>query len=187
MKQQLSFFDPATPVDAPPVRVLSLHQPFALFARLGIKKLETRHYHTKVRGTIAIQAADRRPKAAELATLQRAFEEIEEAELFRTVLDLLKDDRYYKSIQAVCQLTESLYMIDTRIQDPRSMPDKPCIYLEAQSPLERACGNWAQGRYAWKLEDTIATPEPIALSAGQGFRFLKDEAILAQLAELKAS
>ncbi len=43
------------------MRAITLWQPWAQLVVLGLKKVETRHWPTKVRGLIAIHAALRRP------------------------------------------------------------------------------------------------------------------------------
>ena len=34
--------------------------------------------------------------------------------------------------------------------------------------LERACGNYSPGRFAWKLNDTVNLKEPISAKGRQG-------------------
>src|SRR6202030_3531482 len=53
-----------TPLGAPPMKTLTLTQPWATLVALGAKRIETRSWRTSYRGPLAIHAAKRMPKAA---------------------------------------------------------------------------------------------------------------------------
>jgi activating signal cointegrator 1 len=69
------------------------------------------------------------------------------------------------SIVAIADLTDCLQMTNSET------PAKGQICIHHQSHLELALGDWSPGRYAWKLENILALPEPIAHRGGQGLRF----------------
>src|SRR6202030_2406661 len=54
-----------TPLGAPPMKALTLTQPWATLVAIGAKRIETRSWPTLYRGPLAIYAAKRFPKWAQ--------------------------------------------------------------------------------------------------------------------------
>lgn len=144
------------------VRMLSLWQPYALFAALGLKQNETRSWGAPPGGLIAIHAAKRRPTIGELTVLKTDFDEIGRGADFDRVVDLLKDDRYYGSINCIAKFTSCAR---TEIAHP-------------VDPLDRICGDWTLGRWAWRLENPCALAQPIPVKGHQGLRRIVDAELL---------
>ncbi|MCZ4340166.1 ASCH domain-containing protein [Sphingomonadaceae bacterium G21617-S1] len=110
----------------PPLRAISLWQPWASGIPLGLKAIETRHWSTKYRGDIAIHAAKRWTRE------QRAFWAAEEA------AGRLPPAIPFGVIVAVA-----------RIVDVRPTEE----LVDGISDIERLYGNYAPGRFGWLLEE----------------------------------
>ena len=79
------------------MKTISLWQPWATLIVKGIKKVETRHWETNIRGQIAIHAAKRKPDIY--------FPELEEADIplgaivgLAEIVDCLPMEKLYGSI-----------------------------------------------------------------------------------------
>lgn len=165
-------------------RVLTLWQPWASFIALGLKQYETRSWDTNYRGKLLIHAASRKIDndgirvwlgAQEIADIKPSGP----SEPFFTYLNLPLG-----CIVAIADLTSTLQMIDTQEIGPVHLHPHLHIAINSVSKLERCVGDWRQFRYAWKLENIIALPEPILYKGGQGLRKLKDDEIAQQLHSL---
>jgi hypothetical protein len=132
-------FDQATELTA-----ITLHQPWASLIAKGCKQYETRDWPTSYRGSIAIHAG-RKPKSKQ--------ELREHDKVLASFKDLLNEDCPYSSVIAIAQLTDVIYMTEE--------------FIGQQSATELRCGNWAVGRYAFKLENVRAIA-PIPAVGKQG-------------------
>jgi activating signal cointegrator 1 len=135
-------------------KIITLWQPWATLIALGLKTYETRHWRTYYTGLIVIHAAKRkmdRDGLKLLQTLQDGFE-LPSAEAIP-----------YGQIVAVALLKnchkigqETYFDLSGRHINPKDV-----------SPIERLCGNWGQGRFAWELSNVLAT-EPFPYKGSQG-------------------
>jgi hypothetical protein len=153
------------------VKAISLSQPWASAIALDLKSIETRSWQTKYRGRIAIHASarpGRGPGAAEalgrLATLTPSVfngHAHEVANLcfaqglgadvqneLRVAYDVLPS----KAIIAVATLVDVF-----RVEDVR----------DEISAIERAFGDYSDGRYAWLLHD-VQIVEPVTCAGALG-------------------
>lgn len=126
----------------PTIKALSLWQPWASLVAAGVKIDETRHWSTDYRGPIAIQAA----KTLDVAGAPD--------QLCLSVFGL----GWQKTLPlgaVVC--VGELY---------------DCVPAERVaghlSPANLAAGNFAHGRFAWRLRNVRALSEPIPLVGRQG-------------------
>lgn len=152
------------------MKIITLWQPWASLIAFGLKEYETRSWKTKYRGKLAIHAAKRPPDTETVSSLCNRFPEI--AKVLTPIN--LKSLNYKKCdspslplgcIVAITNLTDCLQMTTCSLDG-----DSPSV-------LERSVGDWEPGRYAWKLENTIALPEPIPFTGGQGLRNLPEKII----------
>jgi activating signal cointegrator 1 len=160
------------------IKIITLHQPWASLVALRLKGNETRSWHTKYRGLLAIHAGLRPIKRDKDSPILYTttwgdgdgfgFEKLNQA---------LSQDLPLGAIVAICELTDCRMMRDQR--DRRHLNPGAYIYINQQTPLEIATGDWKEGRYAWKLENVLALPTPIACRGYQGLRNLPDELELA--------
>jgi activating signal cointegrator 1 len=135
------------------MKIITIQQPWAAFVAKGIKRYETRSWQTEYRGLIAIHAAKESPmKLGECVELYRKIRE-----LGGDPGSSLKFD--YSKIVAIAEL-KNIYLIEESL---------------SASPIEKLVGNWEHGRYAWKLENVVALPEPIQFKGRQGLTQLPVE------------
>ena len=130
---------------------LSLWEPWASLWMRGPKVHETRHWPAPeklVGRRIVVHAAKKRIKPEDLEPDLR--------ELLSSVpgMPLQYGMALGTGVLARCARTE-----DT----------------EPASDADRVAGNWASGRYAWRMEDRITFPEPIPLRGRQGIFYVPTE------------
>ncbi len=172
------------------VRVITLWQPWASLIALGLKQYETRRWGTNYRGKLAIHAA-KRPFVTEdgLKTLckdayrawMQALELAYESGVINDQSRLpFSHQLPLGSILAISDLVDCREMVDVA---SRNCHLHPVLQIDSsiQTPLEKAVGDWAELRYAWKLENVVAVQDPIPLKGGQGLRVLRDAEVLKQL------
>ena len=154
------------------MKIITLHQPWATLIALGFKQYETRSWATKYRGTIAIHAAKRKVKQDELASISYnsvghlTWEQISQIEY------------PLGCIVAIADLSDCLPMSadSTRKNQVNVFKGNQWrVLINAMTPLERATGDWQAGRYAWKLNDVIALPDPIPYKGNQGIGNVSEE------------
>ena len=124
------------------MKALSLTQPWASAVAALIKQWETRSWPTAFRGEVAIHASKGFPKwAREFGDL----ESLEHPELAELPLG---------QIVCLCDLTE-------------------CRQTETLAPtlseMERKWGDYAPGRYAFRLENARALETPVPAKGALGF------------------
>lgn len=124
------------------VRAISLWQPWASAVALGLKTYETRHWWTGYRGPLVIHAARRWTRA------EREFAAVEHA------LGRLPKRLPLGALVCICDL------VDVQPTEDAAL---------AIGAVERIYGNYAPGRFAWKLENVRAFDEPIVWAGRQGF------------------
>lgn len=120
------------------IKAVTLHQPWATFMALGLKKFETRSWSTDYRGWLAIHAGKTWDDA--LFHIQ-AYHDLLLAHGYRS-----PDDLPFGKVLSVGRLT-NIYKTE-----------KVVNLISAQ---ERVLGNYSPGRYAWETSGMIQLPEPI--------------------------
>lgn len=135
------------------MKLITLHQPWASLVALGLKQYETRHWPTDYRGELLIHAAARPMRTDEINSLYAALEDYP---WWSEHLDTaFTQDLPLGRVVAVCNLFNCQKIVCGKGQS-------------SLTPLERAVGNWAEGRYAFHLTDAIALPNPIPYTSRQG-------------------
>lgn len=110
------------------MKVLSLREPYATLIKEKIKTVETRSWKTSYRGELYIHASK----------TKMIKEDINNKEL----MDLVGDNELnYGYIICKCNLVDCVYM------------DKEFVEEMKKNRSEYVCGIYAEGRYAWILED----------------------------------
>lgn len=118
------------------MKVLSLREPFASLIAEEIKGIETRSWRTHYRGEVYIHAS--------LGKVSKKDPRILE------LISMLDDkEMKYGYIIAKCKLVDCIYM------------DEAFLRLMEKNSIEKKCGGYSEGRYAWVLEDVEILPEPI--------------------------
>ena len=175
-----------TNTNAPPtteIRIISLWQPWASLIALGLKQYETRSWSTDYRGRLAIHAAKRPVNKDELA-------DISYNSAGHLTWEQISAINYpLGCIVAIADLRDCLPMSNQEPRDGQVNHFEKGIFesakwhvlIHAMSPLELSVGDWQLGRYAWKLENVVALPQPIPFKGGQGLRRLTDAEVLAAI------
>lgn len=127
--------------------VISLWQPWASMVAWGLKQYETRHWTTQHRGALLIHAAKRWTAEEKAYCLRHPF-----STAIRERLGGVVSDFPFGSIIAVAELV-SIH---------------PTATLKGLTADERAVGNFAPGRFAWKLANVRELGKPIPVKGGQG-------------------
>ncbi len=136
------------------MKAISIWQPWASLIAVGAKRFETRSWPTRYRGPIAIHAA-RYWDADCSAELSRYAVQ---AGLARCVgidplrYTVLKADLPFGAIVAIAVLADCV----------------PTSKLRDQILGERTLGNFAPGRFAWRLENVERLMQPIPCTGRQG-------------------
>ena len=134
----------------PQMKALSLWQPWATLIAIGAKRYETRSWLTSYRGLLAIHAAKRPIVGTELNPAIRA------------VLDHHGTPPNDLPLGAVLCVVRLVEVVPSEQVIARAQSDKR-VRLE-----ELNYGNYAPGRYAWKMEIVKVAPEPIPAKGAQG-------------------
>lgn len=148
------------------MKALTIWQPWASAIPLGYKHYETRGYAIKYRGPIAIHAAANIPKVYEvvdlndmyaMGNLSVRFELDKDKKLYiQTINDIVNGQKGtllpYKSIVAVADLVDCIPVTKE--------------FMSTLDNDELALGWYAQGRYAWKLEN-VRSIQPIQCKGQQ--------------------
>lgn len=144
------------------MRILSLWQPYASLIALGLKKHETRSWGTDYRGKLLIHATKTQPicvtSVLESVALHMTLEQIDRV---KSSLPLPQGCVVATADLTDCRMMNSKYS---------TISEQVYAYINEQSPLDLAVGDWQPGRYAWQLDDIIALPNPITWTGAQGLR-----------------
>lgn len=148
--------DLAIPV---PLRMLSLHQPYALMVVTGCKKVETRSWQTAYRGWLAIHATKTVPQE-----MRSAYHVAVSSGMFPANVP-------FGAIVCLVHLV-------------RIVPTREAKFLV--SALERSWGNYDTGRFAWFFDDRRIL-QPIKCKGGQSIRLVPDEVRAQIVSQLEAA
>lgn len=141
-----------------PIRAISLWQPWASAIALDRKHFETRGWGTTYRGPLAIHAAKR--WCAECRAMHQG----------QWTANGFPSDLPFGAIVALVELTDC----------------EPTVrVLREITPSEEVWGNYASGRFAWRLGNIRPLREPIPMKGKQGFWTLTPEEQAAVLAAVE--
>lgn len=140
------------------MKTLSMMQPWAQLVVIGAKQFETRSWATTYRGPLAIHASKTFTReTAKLVMLTEPFKTVLTEAGF-PLLSLMPRG----VIIAVCELVDVM-ATDVALQFAKN------VFLET------AFGDFSRGRFAWKLENIRALPEPIPSKGTLGLWECRDE------------
>lgn len=128
------------------MKALSLWNPWASLIAYGLKKIETRDRLTHHRGPLAIHAAKKWDFDQRDTWLEFRNE-------FADVACLMPPELPLGCIVAVVELR------DCKVMTPP--------WIDAQTPMERALGGWAVGRYGYTLANVHRVDPPVPFKGGQ--------------------
>lgn len=134
------------------MKAISLWQPWASAMALGLKRIETRHWSTNVRGPVAIHAA-KRWTGEEREFAQDMVERYQVTELLSPPLGAIVAVGFLFSVHRTDQL------------------------LDLASAQEQDWGNYGPERFGWRFRDIVRLAEPIPFKGAQGFFDVPDEVL----------
>ncbi len=145
------------------MKTLTLTQPWASLVALGKKRIETRSWRTPYRGPLAIHAAKGFPKWAQ----ETCFEDPFWAALGAGPISQGTRERIFKpllplgKVIATCRLISCLptreLQLDGEIETDLFANSENFEMTE----LERAFGDYSEGRWAWLLADIMPLAIPV--------------------------
>jgi hypothetical protein len=144
------------------MKALSLWQPWATLMAYDLKKIETRHWPTKYRGLIAIHAAKKIVRPADINTSAWIFPALD-------YLGLEWESLPTGSILAVRKLVDC-----NELKHCGGAPNAPKI---SQGSMEKYFGDYRDGRYEWVTENIRTFKKPIPFTGRQGLFNVPDEAL----------
>ena len=150
------------------VKAITLWQPWASLVAVGVKKLETRSWYTKHRGSIAIHAAAKSPK------LDTLMDESATLKLINIVYEWCRctpDALPHGAVIAVANLTEC-YKVNRHLPGFGSeldidLRDHNSGITVSSNSIEYLCGDFLIGRYAWEFKNVVRIA-PIPAKGKQG-------------------
>lgn len=126
-------------------KAITLWQPWATLVLLGLKRYETRSWPTSYRGPLVIHAAAR---------------PVQQEECNPEIIEALQKAGF----DSLASLPLGVGLCVVTLAD--CIPTEEALqFIGGQ---ERAFGNYAVGRFAWKLEDRWPFPKPIQARGFQG-------------------
>lgn len=143
------------------MRALTVRHPYAQAIACGLKRIETRGQRTRYRGRLAIHAALGHLLPLAVADLDNVLTDCRAAGVdtgaVRTSLGEPESWSFGKII-AVAELSD-------------------CVPVEELSPdpVERAFGDYAPGRFGWRLAGVVRLPVPVPARGLQGLWPIRPE------------
>lgn len=142
------------------LKALTVHQPYASLIWFLLKQNETRGWATRYRGPIAIHAGMRKIRRNEITPIMTQALAPQLLAVFREDFDIWP----YGAIIGVFNLFDCAPIW-------RLMKEKPI------SPLEYHCGNYSDGRYAWRLKPIVTFKKPVPIKGLQGLWDVPEESL----------
>lgn len=139
------------------MKAISLWQLWATLVAIDAKRFETRSWKTNYRGLLAIHAAKKFELVQKEYCLQDPFFAVLKAN------GLSVDNLPLGGIVAVVKVVDI-----QRTEEVRKLIN----------PNEKAFGNYADGRFAWKLELVRYLEKPIPMNGSQGLFEVADDLIM---------
>jgi activating signal cointegrator 1 len=140
-------------------KALTLHEPWAMFVRVGLKRFETRSWQTSYRGPLLIHASANESlvdQTLEDPCIRPAFDrlwrQVRQARPDASIL--LHRTLYPGHVVALVELADVFPTVG--------------LFPSDATPDERALGDWSPGRFAWKLDAIRPLWKPIRWRGKQG-------------------
>lgn len=145
-------------LDPDHVRGLTLWQPWASLVACGKKRIETRCWRTSWRGLALVHSSQASTglRRRELAS-SPAWKHLRAAGDARTYGEL-----EHGAVLAIARVESCLYM------KFNGRPEAPWPEDSTEpGDVERECGDFREGRWAWSLVDLVRLVRPVRLRGGQ--------------------
>lgn len=164
------------------MRCISLWQPWAALVVIGAKKFETRHWTTNYRGPLAVHAAQIKRSARHGFDVEEVFGRPAFAEALRVAGYRDAKDLAYGAVIGSVRLDACALVIREGFHFTYELDriEAGEVIVPPAGP-ELLFGNFAPGRYAWKLSAPKRLTAPIKMTGRQGFWEI-DDALLQEVA-----
>lgn len=139
------------------MKTISLWQPWATLVAIGAKTYETRSWSTKHRGLLAIHASKRMDVVQKEFCLQDPF------------FSALQEANYKVGKLPLGGIVAVVKVVDIVRTE---------AVVHSLSKQEIAFGNYASGRFAWRLELVKHLEKPIPMNGSQGLFDVADDLIM---------
>lgn len=136
------------------MKAIGLDQPWASFLAIGLKKIETRSRPIHYRGPLAIHA-----NKAWGPKHRHAWDEL--CLGWGEVWTRLREVAAVPGGIPLGAIVATVEVVGCDLMTPE--------LIAAQTPLERALGDWRPGRYAWRLANVRRLATPVPARGKQGF------------------
>jgi hypothetical protein len=151
------------------IKCITLHEPYATLIALRAKTYETRSWATRYRGPLAIHAGR---NTFMVEDLRRTYMQHRTAgtkppagTLLAVLLDALKS---YQDIPLTSAIFDEMPLgCIVAVADLTNILPTNSI-VGRLTPKERACGNFAPGRYAWQMSNVRMLRKPYPIRGQQG-------------------
>lgn len=163
------------------MKIITIREPYAGLIAHGFKSFETRSKAINYRGPLLIHAANRTPKHGEWTAMFAQVEKLTGEHPSPTWF-------HFGCVVAIADVVSCQPMHNNPHPSGQTYDGslRPYIAISAQTELERAVGEWAPGRYAWKLSNIRRLDTPIPWTGRQGLSPAPDE-LISSADMLKAS
>lgn len=147
------------------MKALSLSQPWATLVVLGAKRYETRSWRTSHRGPLVVHASSRFPEELRALCQREPFRRILRQAGIGSWFDLPLGALLGTVEVSNCQAVEALPALDG---------------------MQRALGDYRNGRWAWLLENAQSWPEPVLSKGRRGIYELSGGVLVPTVVEASA-
>ena len=160
------------------MKCISLWQPWATLIAIGAKRFDTRSWETSYRGPLLIHAEKKmNGDLLEMCSDDPFLDALDRAGAYPTPGAPVERFLPLGAIIAVANL-KAIYRVAERHTNHAVLSNGS----EIMGP-EYAFGDYAPGRFAWKLENIRRFPEPIPFKGAQGIFSVPPELVAEQLAK----
>lgn len=157
------------------MRAITLWQPYASLVAAGIKRIETRSWSTDYQGPLLIHAAKRPMTPTELSIIEEISNVLSNEE--QTAVSSAKRSQ----LPSIADMPLGAIVAVTSIVEIKRT-SKVFPFDE----VEKYCGDWSDGRFAWALDPSFPLSNPLPAKGGQKLWYPDIFLISKVLDELKA-
>lgn len=139
------------------MKAVTIIQPFATLAALGVKTLETRSWATKYRGPLAIHAGQKVDKEA---CLHDPIRRVLQQHGINDWRDLVTGAVIAKAVLTDVWSINRPYGVNGLVER-LSLDSRRANCWGGYMPDEYHFGDYSDGRFAWQLDDVVQLQEPV--------------------------
>jgi len=134
------------------MKAITLWQPYASLIALRFKTIETRTWNISYRGELVIHASKK------IIPFDNLFQDLNETQrlvIMHTIKSMYGD---YNNMPVGAIIAKCKLISTVRTENIR----------DRLNTIEKACGDYTDGRYAWLLSDITPLEKPVSVKGKQG-------------------